>query len=59
MNLNINIVILAAGASTRMGQTKQLLPWKGGTLISHAVNTAINANIGPVTVVTGANASRN
>jgi molybdenum cofactor cytidylyltransferase len=31
-------VILAAGASTRMGQDKALLPWQGGTFLSAAID---------------------
>lgn len=30
-------VILAAGASSRMGREKALLPWKGGTFLSAAI----------------------
>jgi molybdenum cofactor cytidylyltransferase len=30
-------VILAAGASSRMGQDKALLPWQGGTFLSSAI----------------------
>src|ERR1051326_378863 len=49
-------VILAAGASSRMGRDKALLPWRDGTFLS----TAIRA-LQPVTelliVVAGANAS--
>jgi molybdenum cofactor cytidylyltransferase len=30
-------VILAAGASSRMGREKALLPWKGGTFLSTAI----------------------
>lgn len=30
-------VILAAGASTRMGQDKALLPWQGGTFLASAI----------------------
>lgn len=30
-------VILAAGSSTRMGQDKALLPWRGGTFLSSAI----------------------
>lgn len=50
-----DIVILAAGASTRLGQPKQLLPWQGTTLLRHAVETALAVATNPV-VVTGANA---
>ena len=31
------VVVLAAGQSSRMGRPKQLLPWKGTTLLRHAV----------------------
>ncbi len=48
------IIVLAAGASTRLGQAKQLVPWQGIPLIRHAALTALNANLGPVTVVLGA-----
>ena len=35
----ISIILLAAGASKRMGSTiKQLLPWAGNTLIGHAID---------------------
>ncbi len=35
---SIAVLILAAGASTRMeGGPKQLLPWKGTTLLGHAI----------------------
>lgn len=49
-----DIVILAAGASTRLGRPKQLLPWQGITLLQHAVQTALTVTTQPV-VVTGAN----
>jgi molybdenum cofactor cytidylyltransferase len=56
----IGIVVLAAGASTRMGDLgpKQLLPLGGKTLLQHAVETAVAAALGPVMVVLGANAER-
>jgi molybdenum cofactor cytidylyltransferase len=34
------IAILAAGASTRLGQPKQLLQWRGSSLLQRAVDTA-------------------
>lgn len=49
----IEVLIMAAGASRRLGQPKQLLEYKGETLIRRISNEAINANIGHVTVVTG------
>lgn len=48
-------VILAAGASTRMKQVKQLLPWGGSTLLEHAIKQALQANSQHVYVVVGAN----
>jgi molybdenum cofactor cytidylyltransferase len=49
-------VILAAGAATRMGQLKQLLPYRGKTLVEHAVEQALAAGFDPVVVVVGAEA---
>lgn len=40
MNPNIAIVILAAGKSSRLGQPKQLLPFKGKSLLTHVVQIA-------------------
>lgn len=50
------IVILAGGASTRMGRPKQLLQYNGKTLLNHAVNEAINAKADAVVVILGKNA---
>jgi molybdenum cofactor cytidylyltransferase len=50
-------IVLAAGASSRMGRSKQLLEWKGRTLVWHAVNTARRAGLNPVIVVLGAQAA--
>jgi molybdenum cofactor cytidylyltransferase len=52
-----DIVILAAGASTRLGRPKQLLPWQGKTLLQHAVQCALTITTQPV-VVTGSNADQ-
>lgn len=52
----IAAVILAAGASTRMGSAKQLLPYRGRPLLLHAVDTARAALLDPIVVVTGSNA---
>ncbi len=53
---NIAIVILAAGASSRMGQAKQLLPWKDTTLLGNAIRKAKTSDANSVIVVLGANA---
>ena len=46
-------VILAAGGSSRLGQPKQLLAFRGATLIQRAVRAAAEAGCDPVIVVTG------
>jgi len=50
----IPILLLAAGASTRMGQPKQLLPWGSQTLIEHQILTLLKTG-NPVNVVIGSN----
>jgi len=49
-------IVLAAGASTRFGQPKQLLDWRGEPFVRVAAQTALKAGLSPVIVVTGANA---
>jgi len=53
---NTGIIILAAGSSSRFGNTKQLLHFKGKTLLAHTIKEAAEAGAQPVVVVTGANA---
>jgi molybdenum cofactor cytidylyltransferase len=53
-NIHTGIVILAAGTSARMGRPKQLLPYKGKTLLQHALDEARSANASAVVVVFGA-----
>lgn len=50
----IPAVILAAGASRRLGRPKQLVLSRGETLLEHTVKAAIEAGFGPVRVVLGA-----
>ncbi len=50
------LVLLAAGASTRMGRPKQLLPVHGKPLLRHVVESALAEPVSPVIVVLGANA---
>lgn len=47
-------ILLAAGASTRLGQPKQLLPWAKQSLLQHAINRLVAVCDQPVAVVTGA-----
>lgn len=50
-------IILAAGASARMGgRIKQLLPWRGKTLVENAIASAAPANVTETLVVLGAHA---
>jgi molybdenum cofactor cytidylyltransferase len=51
-------VILAAGASRRMGRTKQLLPVEGEPMVRRAVRRALAAGLSPVIVVLGHDADR-
>lgn len=52
------LMILAAGASTRLGRPKQLLRFRGRTLLRHAAETALASVCRPVVVVLGAFAER-
>ena len=51
---HIAIIILAAGASTRMGTAKQLLKWQDSTLLESAIDTALKLGTDEVVVVLGA-----
>jgi molybdenum cofactor cytidylyltransferase len=53
MQTNTAIIILAAGKSSRLGQPKQLLPFKGKSLLSHCIETAKKVSE-HVLVITGA-----
>ncbi|MCX7682664.1 MAG: HAD-IIA family hydrolase [Anaerolineae bacterium] len=50
---NIAAVVLAAGASTRFGQPKQLLDWGGKPLVAHVAEVALAAGFARVIVVLG------
>ncbi len=58
VNSKVAAVLLAAGASTRFGQPKQLLTWNGRPLITHVLDTAWIAGLDPRVVVLGAEAHR-
>ena len=53
---NIGVVILAAGASIRLGKPKQLLQYHGKSLLQNAIDAAVNSKTNSVIVVLGANA---
>ena len=50
---NICAVILAAGKSSRLGQPKQLLQFRGQTLVRRIVDAARGAGCSPIVVVIG------
>jgi molybdenum cofactor cytidylyltransferase len=52
----VGVIILAAGESIRLGEPKQLVKFRGHTLIRYVANIALNSNCLPVVVVLGANA---
>lgn len=56
--LNVAGVILAAGASRRMGRNKMLLELAGETLVRRAARRALAAGFAPVVVVLGYEADR-
>ena len=46
-------ILLAAGESTRMGQLKALLPWRGSTLLEHQTAALLEGGAERVVVVLG------
>lgn len=53
--MNVGAIILAAGSSSRMGQSKQLLPVDGEPLLLKTTKTVIAAGIKNIVCVLGAN----
>ena len=54
---NCAALLLAAGASSRLGKPKQLLLYKGKTLLQNALSAALDAQLDPVIIVLGADES--
>jgi molybdenum cofactor cytidylyltransferase len=52
----VGAIVLAAGGASRMGQSKQLLRFRGKPLVEHAIMQAVGAGLSPVIVVAGAHA---
>jgi len=50
----LSVVILAAGASERLGQPKQLVQYKGQSLIQRAIQSAESLSPHEILVITGA-----
>jgi len=53
---NVHVLLLAAGGSSRLGRPKQLLRWRGRTLLERAIDSAREVVPGRVIVVLGAEA---
>jgi CTP:molybdopterin cytidylyltransferase MocA len=56
--MTIAAIILAAGESRRLGQPKQLLAYRGESLLARAIRLANEAGASPVLAVLGANFER-
>src|SRR5438876_6106565 len=52
--LHFGVIILAAGASSRMGQPKMLLPWGKSSVLGHLIMQWRNAGAEQIAVVLGA-----
>lgn len=54
--MTIAAIVLAAGASRRMGEPKALLPWGGTTLLAWEIAELMRSRVDDIVVVTGADA---
>jgi molybdenum cofactor cytidylyltransferase len=52
--MNVAAIILAAGASSRLGSPKQLIQYNGEALLARAIRIALEAGFDPVIAVLGA-----
>jgi molybdenum cofactor cytidylyltransferase len=52
--MSVAAIILAAGGSNRLGQPKQLVEYRGETLLDRAIRIAQEAGVAPVIAVLGA-----
>jgi molybdenum cofactor cytidylyltransferase len=50
---SIAVIILAAGRSARLGSPKQLLSYRGKTLLQHSIDTALESMASQILVVLG------
>ena len=53
----VGVILLAAGASARLGQPKQLVTYQGKTLLRRAAEAAVYSVCRPIVVVLGAQAA--
>lgn len=54
----VSAILLAAGESKRMGRPKQLLPWEGGTLLRHCLESLVGSAADEIILVLGHEADR-
>src|SRR6188474_1351391 len=50
----VAVILLAAGASSRMGRPKMLLPWRGTSVLGHLIAQWVQLGARQVAVVCGA-----
>jgi molybdenum cofactor cytidylyltransferase len=55
---SVTALVLAAGASSRMGSPKALLRWQGTTLLRHVASVALESACDEVVVVLGSESER-
>lgn len=51
--MRVEAIVLAAGESTRMGRSKQLLPWGDSTILETILRVLQKSAVGGITVVLG------
>lgn len=56
--MTVVAIILAAGASSRMGRAKALLPWRDTTLLGHEIEVLREAGVSQIAVVIGMHAQQ-
>jgi molybdenum cofactor cytidylyltransferase len=56
--MNVTAIVLAAGASTRMGSVKQLLPYRGTTMLGAVLDSLLATCVGHIIVVLGYHAEK-
>ncbi len=54
--MTVAAIVLAAGASTRMGEPKPLLPWGGSTLLRWEIDELMRSCVDDIVIVTGSHA---
>lgn len=55
MAVHLGAIILGAGASSRMGKPKLLLPWGGTSVVGHLIKLWRTVGANPVTIVCASN----